>query len=85
MRLRCKFDHTFKNFLQEETKVKTLHELENEIVGNIITSRRGTVGEIVELDDLEHGEKLLFSNREVAYAIAAVYGLNVEKTHTHHV
>ena len=77
LRLRCKFNHSFSNFVEEECKVKLLHEIENNIVGNVVTSRRNSVGEIIDLSSVEYGGKHSYSNREMAYSILCIFGVNV--------
>ena len=65
------------NFVEEECKVKLLHEIENNIVGNVVTSRRNSVGEIIDLSSVEYGGKHSYSNREMAYSILCIFGVNV--------
>lgn len=77
MRLRSKFDHSYENFLQEESKVKVLHEIEADIIGNVVSSRKSVVGEVVELTDFVNGEKGRFKNREIAYSLLYFFGANV--------
>ena len=78
LRIRSHFEYTFTNFIQEEAKVKVLHEIEKEVIGNIVASHKSQIGETVFfLNGEYYGEKHYYKNREFAYSILSVIGVNV--------
>ena len=78
LRIRCKFNHNFEKVTKEETKLKVLHEIEKETVGNAIHSRKATFGDIITLNGEIHGEKSKFTNREIAYAVLLYFNVPLQ-------
>ena len=83
LRIRCRFDHRYTNFIKQENKVNILHDIEKEIIDNIVVSRRNVFGETLNLDGVLYGEKQRFSNREVAFSILSTFGAKTSKLKFH--
>lgn len=79
LRIRCKFDHSFKNFVKEATKVKVLHEIERETIFNLIPSRHSKFGEVIYISNQPYGEKSIYSNKDVAYSLLSTFGFDMTK------
>ena len=82
LRIRCKFDHRYSNFIKQEAKVNAFHEIEKEIVDNVVIYRRNVFGETLFIDE-QYKDCQRYSNREVAYSILATFGAKTSKIKFH--
>lgn len=79
IRLMCHFQHNFEKFVREEQKVKILDEIKQITIGNIITHRKETYGEIVITSDCPQGEESLFTNDDIAISVLWKLGFPISK------
>lgn len=79
MRLKAHYKHSYDAYLENEVKTKMLEKIENEILSNIVRSRKPTFGVTMEITEEIYGEKSLFTNEQYAYSILSTYGFPVKK------
>ena len=80
IRLLCHFQHNFEKFVNAEQKVKILDEIKQMTIGNIISNRKETYGEIITSNnDCPHGEQSIFSNDDIAISVLWKFGFPISK------
>lgn len=77
MRLKAHYKHSYDEYIENEVKTKILEKIENEILSNLVHSRKQSFGVNLMLSEEIYGENSLFRNKQYAFSILATYGFPV--------
>ena len=74
LRTRAKYRDDFDTIVIQQSKLQILEEIENSIVGNIVKARKQSFGKIIDLENIDYGEKSGYSNFNIAYLLMWKFG-----------
>ena len=79
MRIRSKYNDDIEHYINSEKESNILENIEKEILGNIVSKRTSSFGEVINVDGIFYGGSMEISrNKDIAFALCKFYGLPVK-------